>query len=73
MCEDFSQDITFCHPTDCEKKETCHRYIGCKKKIASYSDFQPLCNHSNDYPYYLQARDTDIQAYKEKKGIKEKS
>ena len=64
------QDITFCMSHECKRKFDCFRYVGCKKMIASYSDFLPVCE-DNDYSLFIQADDIETEAYKTKKGITE--
>ena len=55
-----SQDITFCMTENCPIKEYCHRSIGCKERIASYSDFSSICNINNIFEYFMQADMKDV-------------
>ena len=58
----LSQDITFCMTENCPIKEYCHRAIGCKERIASYSDFSSICNINNIFEYFIQADMKDVLA-----------
>ena len=62
-----SQDITFCVNRNCPIKEYCHRAIGCTKRIASYSDFSPICNITNVYEHFIQA---DMSTVEQKRRMK---
>lgn len=57
------QDITFCMSKECKKRDTCHRAIGCKKRIASYSDFY---EEGKECKQYIAASDEDIERNKNK-------
>ena len=61
-----SQDITFCMTEGCPIKQYCHRAIGCKKRIASYSDFSTLCNVNNVFAMFMQAEKEDMEKVKGK-------
>lgn len=62
-----SQDITFCSTKGCPVSEYCHRAIGCKKRIASYSDFGSECNINNVFNYFIQADMKDVEERRKKK------
>lgn len=51
----INQDITFCMNDKCPIKEYCFRAIGCTERIATYSDFNSVCNFSNVFKYFIQA------------------
>ena len=57
------QDITFCMSKECKKRDTCHRAIGCKKRIASYTDYY---EKDKECKYYIAASDADIERNKNK-------
>ena len=63
----LQQDITFCMTENCPIRQYCHRAIGCKKRIASYSDYSSICNINNVFSYFIQACEEDM-----KKGLKVK-
>ena len=62
----LSQDITFCLADNCPIREYCHRYVGRKVRIASFSNFEEACNHSNIFAYFMQANQKDTEEYRRK-------
>ena len=62
----LSQDITFCASDNCPIKEWCHRYVGRKVYIASFSNFGEVCNHNNVFAYFMQANQEDTEKYRRK-------
>lgn len=62
----FSQDITFCASDNCPIKEYCHRYVGRKVRIASFSNFEEACNHKNFFEWFIQANQKDTEEYRRK-------
>ena len=66
----LSQDITFCASDTCPIKEWCHRYVGLKKRIASFSDFKEVCNHENIFADFMQANQEDTEEYRRKEENK---
>ena len=51
----ISQDICFCLSNSCPIKEYCFRPIGCRSRIATYSQLDTGCNHQNIFVYFVQA------------------
>lgn len=65
----LSQDITFCASDNCPIKEYCHRYVGRKVRIASFSNFEEACNHKNFFEWFIQANKEDTEEYRRKEQV----
>jgi hypothetical protein len=63
-------DITICSNVLCPKRMTCYRWVALPGLIQSYSKF-PTCDEEHGYIYYIPATKTEIDAYKEREGIKD--
>lgn len=63
---EYSQDICFCASKECPIKDYCFRAIGCKSRIYTASFLAEICNHSNVFPYFLQADHRTITEHKYK-------
>ena len=61
------QDITFCMSKQCNRRDTCHRAIGCHKRIASYTDYYLALKEGEECKSYIEASPEDIERNKNKK------
>ena len=51
-------DITMCFATECDKKETCYRYLAEPDRLQSYSDFSKY-KEKKECEYYWRVDDED--------------
>lgn len=51
-------NMCLCRYSECEKKDSCKRYITKADNYDSFADFQYICNEETNYKYYWQ---TEIQ------------
>jgi len=53
-------DITMCQYSECEKANSCRRYLDESSPEQCYARFQNICSEDNNYQYFIQASEALI-------------
>lgn len=52
-------DILKCNGVNCDKRDSCLRYVIKANNRQSYGMFEPICRNENGYYFYVETKEED--------------